>query len=87
MAVSAAEALHGHLGELGTALDGWETRDDSKAQPEVRRVANTAMDAIDACSATCTRCAHASSARSATPTPPPRRGLMPCWDGCGVISG
>jgi len=30
------------------ALARWATRDDSKAQPEIRQAANTAMDAIDA---------------------------------------
>ncbi len=33
---------------LGYALTQWEGRDDTKAQPEVRRAANTAMDTIDA---------------------------------------
>jgi hypothetical protein len=33
---------------LGAALAAWGRRDDSKAQPEVREAANTAMDAIDA---------------------------------------
>jgi hypothetical protein len=33
---------------LAIALAQWETRDDGKAQPEVRRAANTAMDTIDA---------------------------------------
>ena len=35
------------MGVLSIALGQWETRDDSKPQPEVRRAANTAMDAID----------------------------------------
>jgi len=34
-------------GVLGVALARWATRDDSKAQPDVRQAANTAMDAID----------------------------------------
>jgi hypothetical protein len=34
-------------GVLGVALARWATRDDSKAQPEIRQAANTAMDAID----------------------------------------
>ncbi len=42
----------GRLGEhnrvLDVALAQWMARDDSKAQPEVRRTANTAMDEIDA---------------------------------------
>lgn len=33
---------------LAYALGQWQDRDDTKAQPEVRRAANTAMDAIDA---------------------------------------
>jgi hypothetical protein len=33
---------------LAAALARWETRDDSKPQPEIRRAANTAMDSIDA---------------------------------------
>lgn len=32
---------------LAQALALWATRDDSKAQPEVREAANTAMGAID----------------------------------------
>ena len=40
--------LDDHLGVLGVALAAWATRDDSKAQPEIRQAANTAMDAIDA---------------------------------------
>ena len=42
----------GRLGEhtrvLDVALAQWMARDDSKAQPEVRWAANTAMDEIDA---------------------------------------
>jgi hypothetical protein len=34
-------------GVLAVALAQWETRDDAKAQPEVRRAANTAMTEID----------------------------------------
>jgi hypothetical protein len=44
---SALSALRGHLGELETALALWVTRDDTKAQPDVRQAANTAMDAVD----------------------------------------
>jgi len=33
---------------LGAALGLWETRDDSKPQPQVRQAANRAMDTIDA---------------------------------------
>ena len=38
----------GHNGVLGVALAQWMARNDSKAEPGVRRAANTAMDAIDA---------------------------------------
>jgi len=37
-----------HNGVLGVALAQWMARDDTKAEPNVRRAANTAMDAIDA---------------------------------------
>ncbi|MFZ0226540.1 MAG: hypothetical protein WAL41_06285 [Mycobacterium sp.] len=40
--------LEDSMGVLAVALAQWEIRDDSKAQPEVRRAANTAMDEIDA---------------------------------------
>jgi hypothetical protein len=40
--------LEDPTGVLGVALAQWETRDDSKAQPEIRRAANTAMTTIDA---------------------------------------
>jgi hypothetical protein len=40
--------LEDPMGVLAIALAQWETRDDSKPQPEVRRAANTAMDTIDA---------------------------------------
>ncbi len=40
--------LEDPMGVLAVALAQWEDRDDSKAQPEVRRAANTAMDEIDA---------------------------------------
>ena len=39
--------LEDPMGVLSIALGQWEDRDDSKAQPEVRRAANTAMDEID----------------------------------------
>jgi hypothetical protein len=45
---SALDALRGHLGELETALALSATRDDTKAQPDVRQAANDAMDAVDA---------------------------------------
>ncbi len=35
------------LDTLSGALATWASRDDSKAQPEVRQAANTAMTAID----------------------------------------
>ena len=44
---SALSALRGHLGELEAALALWASRDDTKAQPEVRQAANDAVDAID----------------------------------------
>lgn len=44
---SAVSALRGHLGELETVLALWATRDDTKAQPDVRQAANDAIDAID----------------------------------------
>lgn len=39
--------LEDPMGVLSVNLAIWETRDDSKPQPEVRRAANKAMDAID----------------------------------------
>lgn len=45
---SALSALRDHVEDLAVSLAIWETRDDSKPQPEVRRQANDAMDAIDA---------------------------------------
>ncbi len=44
----AATAVRLHLEELDAALALWETRDDTKAQPGVRRAASDAVDAIDA---------------------------------------
>jgi hypothetical protein len=35
------------LGILAVALAQWAARDDTRAEPEVRQAANTAMDAID----------------------------------------
>ena len=44
--------VHGKLedpmGVMAVALAQWETRDDAKPQPEIRRAASTAVDAIDA---------------------------------------
>jgi hypothetical protein len=40
--------LQSHLNDIEAALAVWEARDDSRAQPEVRRAANAAWDAIDA---------------------------------------
>ena len=37
----------GHNGVLAVALAQWMARDDTKAQPEIRRAANTAIDTID----------------------------------------
>jgi hypothetical protein len=45
---SALSALRDHVEDLAVSLAIWETRDHTKAQPEVRRAANDAMDAIDA---------------------------------------
>ena len=39
--------LDEHNGVLAVALAQWMARDDTKAEPDVRRAANTAMDAID----------------------------------------
>ena len=39
--------LEDPMGVLSVALGQWETRDDTKAQPEVRRAASTAMTEID----------------------------------------
>jgi len=39
--------LEDPMGVLSIALGQWEDRDDTRAQPEVRRAANKAMDAID----------------------------------------
>jgi hypothetical protein len=39
--------LGDQLGVLGAALAQWAARDDSRAQPAIRRAANTAMDALD----------------------------------------
>jgi hypothetical protein len=44
----AAGRLEDLAGVLGGSLALWATRDDAKAQPEVRQAANTAVDAIDA---------------------------------------
>jgi hypothetical protein len=45
---SALSAVRDHVEDLAVSLAIWETNDDTKAQPEVRRAANDAMDAIDA---------------------------------------
>ncbi len=39
--------LEDPAGVLAVALGIWMDRDDSRAQPEVRRAANTAMDELD----------------------------------------
>jgi hypothetical protein len=43
----AVEAIRKQVGDLGTALALWGTRDDARPCPEARRAANAAMDAID----------------------------------------
>jgi hypothetical protein len=45
--VNPAAALENCTAVLSGALTVWATRDDSKAQPDVRQAANTAMAAID----------------------------------------
>ena len=40
--------LDEHNGALGVALAQWLAREDTKAEPDARRAANTAMDEIDA---------------------------------------
>ena len=61
--------LDDHNGILGVALAQWAARDDSKAEPEIRQAANTAMDAIDAMIApNCTSCVPGWSARAASAT-------------------
>jgi len=40
--------LDEHNGVLGVALAQWMARNDSKAEPDARQAANTAMDAVDA---------------------------------------
>jgi hypothetical protein len=42
------DRLDEHNGVLGVVLGQLMARDDSKAEPGIRRAANTAMDAIDA---------------------------------------
>jgi hypothetical protein len=44
----ATSRLDGHNGVLGVALAIWMARDDTRAQPEVRRAASTAIDTVDA---------------------------------------
>jgi hypothetical protein len=44
----AVDAIRKHAADLGIYLTIWSTRDDEKAQPDVRRAASHAMDAIDA---------------------------------------
>jgi hypothetical protein len=45
---AALSPLRSRLGDLAAALARWETRDDARPQPGVRRAANDAIDAIDA---------------------------------------
>jgi hypothetical protein len=40
-------SLDAQLAALGLALAQWRVRDDSKAQPDIRQAANTAMAAAD----------------------------------------
>jgi hypothetical protein len=42
-----ATRLDAMSGVLGVALAQWAARDETKAQPEIRQAANTAMAAID----------------------------------------
>ncbi len=42
------DRLDAHLVVLGAALTRWAARDDTRAQPDVRRAASIAMGAIDA---------------------------------------
>ena len=42
-----ARRLDAMTGVLGVALAQWAVRDETKAQPEIRTAANTAMAAID----------------------------------------
>lgn len=44
---NSAASLDAQVSVLGPALAQWDARDDTKAQPGVRRAANTAMAAID----------------------------------------
>lgn len=41
------ETIREHVGDLGTALAIWSTRDDARPCPAARHAANDAMDAID----------------------------------------
>lgn len=43
-----SSSLEDNAAVLHAAMAQWATRDDSKAQPAIRRAANTAIDAIDA---------------------------------------
>jgi len=44
---SLMDSLDGQVTLLTVALNTWAGRDDTKAQPQVREAANTAMSAID----------------------------------------
>ncbi len=72
------------MGVLSIALGQWEDRDDSKAQPEVRQAANTAMDTIDAMLASCTRCGPGWCPRSAPATTLAPPGWTRCWPPGGM---
>jgi hypothetical protein len=41
------ETIRGRIGDPGTALSIWDTRDDARPCPAARHAANDAMDTID----------------------------------------
>jgi hypothetical protein len=47
-ALPAVQAIGEHTATLAHALTLWSVRDDTKAEPEVRRAASTAVDMLDA---------------------------------------
>ena len=72
----------GHNGVLGVALAQWMARDDTRAEPEVRRAANTAMDMIDAMLAELHLLRSRLRRRDPRPaTTRPPRGSMSCSPG------
>ena len=44
--LDATGRLDGNVGDLADTLIVWAARDDTRADPEARRAANTAMDAV-----------------------------------------